>query len=205
MKKVIILMSILLVWATSLYAQITREQADAIVLEHVKGVREPCFLYVNVNAVSEGGITITTLSGETIKAKYACWVYFLNEYSDVNSPAQRRYLFVKEDTGSLLEVITSKDFGPSGDFSAWQVVKTPTGFATPKENDQSLYPNPVDDWLTLPCNGKSARVEIYDLKGTCLFSGTLSDKATCRINVSFLSAGIYMVNVDGKMFQIIKK
>jgi len=213
MKKIIVFLLVSIFGSTSLFAQkITHEQADEIAINYVKnevalneGAPLNSFLlYVNANTPSEDGFALTTSSGEKVKAKYACWVYYLPYAAEwaVVAPAMRRYLFVKEDNGSLLEIIVN-DFAPNLDL--WSAVDLPTGFATPKENDQSLYPNPVDDWLTLPCKGKSARVEIYDLKGTRLFSETLSDKATCRLNVSFLSAGIYMVNVDGKMFKIIKK
>jgi len=206
MKKMIFWMLVLFAWTTSLSAQITREQADAIVMEHIqKEVPRPLvYLYANNNTPSGEVFSITTNKEESIKVKYACWVYFLNEYPDVNGPAQRRYFFVKADTGNLLEVITSHDFGPAGDLSAWTEVKASTGIVEQKENNKQIYPNPVNDLLTLPCNGENIRVEIYDLKGACLFSGTLSDKDTCQLNVSFLNAGIYLVNVSGETYRIIK-
>ena len=67
-----------------------------------------------------------------------------------------------------------------------------------------LCPNLVDDWLTLPCNGESVRVEIYDLRGARLFSGTLSNKDACQLNVSFLNTGLYIVRVDGETYKIVK-
>ena len=207
MKKTILLMSVLLAWTASLLAQITREQADAIVREHIQKEvnRLNPILSVNNNAPSEEGIVLTTHQGETFKVKYACWVYFLNEYPDVNGPAQRRYFFVKEDTGNLLEVITSNDFSPEGGLTAWTNVNLFTGLADPKEkSNQSPYPNPVDEWLTIPYTGDYSRIEIHDLKGSCLFSGSLSGKDACQLNVSFLSAGIYMVNINGKTYKIVK-
>ena len=207
MKKTIILISILLIEATSLLAEnITREQANAIVLGYLQDkVTRPYFLSVNINPPNEEGIVLTTYNGEIIKAKYACWVYFFDEYSDVNGPYQRRYLFVKEDNGALMEIIINHDFGPSGGAAAWMVLKTPSGLVEPKENDMQLYPNPVNDLLTFPCNGESVRVEIYDLKGTRLFSGLSPGKDSCQLDVSFLSAGVYVVNVEGENFKIIKK
>jgi hypothetical protein len=58
--------------------------------------------------------------------------------------------------------------------------------------------------LTVPCNG-DARVEIYDLKGTRLFSGLVSGKGACQLDVSFLNTGVYMVNVAGEVYKVIKK
>ena len=195
----IISMLILFVWEASLSAQITREQADAIVQEYVqKEVKRPYFLYLNNNVSSDDGIVFTTHRGEIFKVKYACFVYFLDEYSDVNGPAPRRYLFVKEDTGNLLEVLTNHDYYP-GDLFAWTVLKTPMGLTDLKENNSKLlYPNPVDDLLAIPCSGNSTQVEIYDLNGTQLFFTTLLGEETHLLNVSFLNAGTYMVSMSNK-------
>jgi len=125
----------------------------------------------------------------------ACWVYCFNENT------LRRYLFVQEDDGSLLEVIANNDISVLND--SWIEIKA-TGLAALESSVQSLYPNPVDNWLTIPCNGESVRVEIYDLKGIRLFSETLSGEDTCQLNVSFLSAGTYLVRIDGENFRIIK-
>ena len=192
---------ILIASTTSLFSQTTREQADAIVLNHIQNEAIPLYdLYVNVNAPSATGIAVTMSTGETVKARYACWIYYLSEDKSPKS----RYLFVKENNGSLLEIIANNDLGPN-DLASWEVVSLPTGFSVEETTvNQSLYPNPVDDWLTLPCTEEHSRVEIYDLKGIRLFSGTLSDNDTCRLNVSFLSAGIYLVNIGGETYKIIK-
>ena len=199
-------MSVLLAWTTSLLAgNITREQADAIVLEYLKNEGTHFDLYVNSNTPNEEGLVITTPNGEIVKAKYACWVYCVTRYCIkcpsliVVPPAPVRYLFVKEDNGSLLEVITSNDSGL--DLSSWETLDI-TGLTVQKENNKSPYPNPVDDWLTIPC-GENAHVEIRDLKGTLLYSGLLSGK-DARLNVSFLNVGIYMVNINGETHKIIK-
>ena len=201
MRRITIAISFLFAWMTLLPAQITREQADAIVLEYLKSEVTPFDLYVNINTPNEEGVTITTLKEETIKVKYPCWVYCVTPYCakcptfNAVPPAQFRYLFVKEDNGSLLEVITSNDYGPDLYLSSWVALGL-TGLPEMAETSvQSPYPNPVDDWLTIPCNGENSRVEIYDLKGARLFSGLLSDKEDCRLNVSFLNAGVYLESV----------
>jgi len=203
--KILFSMLILLAWSALSSAQITREQGDAIVSEYLRNeATRPYFLYFNNNTPSQEDIVLTTDKGEIIKAKYACRVYFFDEYFDVNGPFQRRYLLVNENTGNLLEIIINNDFGPS-DLASWAIVSMPSGLAERKKDaGKSLYPNPVDDWLTLPCTGDRIRVEIRDLKGACLFSGLLSDKDACRLNVSFLNAGIYIVNVSGETYKIIK-
>ena len=215
MKKVLIVMSALIAWAASLTAgNITREQADKIVLDYLQNeLKEmPCLLFVNVKAPNEEGIVITTYQEETFKAKYACWTYCVIPKPPIwASPIVARiptllcYLFVKEDNGSLLEVISHNNY-ISGDFmDSWKAVDIPTGLSDEKDNSvKLLYPNPVSDWLTLPCTGENVRVEIYDLKGARLFSGLVAGE-DCRLNVSFLNTGVYMVGVDGERYKIIKK
>lgn len=199
MKKNLLLMSFLFSWTISLSAQITRNQADAIVLDYLKneGIPQQVLLYVNADAPSAEGV-LTTSNEEVIKAKYACWIYFLDE-----NESQSRYLFVKADSGNLLEVIASNDSGPNDLFS-WKAVDTTNGLTQVKDNSIPLFPNPVGDILTLPCNGEPLNVEICDLSGTRLFSGSLSAK-DCKLDVSFLKTGVYLVNVSGKTYKIIKK
>lgn len=198
MKRYIIIVSFLIAWTTSLFAvNITQEQADAIVQDYVQSEAiQFGTLYANINEPNEEGITITTSGGETFKAKYACWTYCLDE----SNPIQRRYLFVKEEGGSLLEVIVNNDTDELN--ASWAAMGT-TDLVVNEENSIKLfYPNPVGDILTIPCPGANTRIEIYDLKGSRLFSGLLPE--TCQLNVSFLNAGIYIVNISGETYKIIK-
>jgi hypothetical protein len=203
MKKIIPIL-VLVALATPLSAQITREQADSIVQEYLqKETITYNLLYVHVDAPNEEGITITTSNEETFKTKYACWAY----YSDENALFQRHYFFVKEDNGSLLEVITRNDVSYI-DPTQWKVVGT-TGLVDKEINNlKPLYPNPVDNLLNIPCTGNCMRIEIHDLKGSRLFSEILSDKETYQLDVSFLKAGMYLLSVYGEtkvVYKIIKK
>ena len=189
------MMSVLLAWATSLSAQITREQADAIVQNHLE-ITYSGTLYVNLHEPSETGLVLITSNEETFSAKYACWAYCLDETT------QRRYLFVKEEDGSLLEVIANNDISDL-DNASWTEM-APAGLTESKISAKLLYPNPVGDLLTISC-GENDRIEIFDLKGTRLFSGLLSGKDNSQINVSFLNTGVYMVIISGETYKIIKK
>jgi len=198
MKTRIILTSIFAVLSATLFAQtITQEQADAIVQQYANSeVPQSTALYANIAAPSEEGVAITTSNEESFTAKYACWAYCIEE------PALRRYIFVNKMGGSILEVVANNDISPL-EAESWEAMDM-TGLANSKANPKQLYPNPVGDILILPCTANS-RVEIYDLKGTRLFSGMLSGEGNCQLNVSFLNTGVYMVNVSGETFRIIKK
>jgi len=221
-------MLVLLAWTTSLSAQITREQADEIVWQHIKNeVTPPYLLYVNVNTPSEGGITVTTFQEETFKAKYACWAYYLNENPGLTEPSQHRYLFVKENDGNLLEVITSNDMIP--DLTQWEEV-LPTGLIDIKENGGIvLYPNPTSGELQVTSyelqDGTLSKVEVFDMMGrvvetrliASLQDGTTStsgisplrgDKgglSSLRLDISHLPVGVYFIRITTETGTITEK
>lgn len=60
-------------------------------------------------------------------------------------------------------------------------------------NEISLYPNPSSDYITIENDADVISIEIYDLAGKLYYS---SDKGeSSKIDISFLSAGIYLCNV----------
>jgi len=206
MKKLILSMLIFIAWATSLSAQITREQADKIVLEYFQNeVTSPYFLYVNTNAPSEAGIAITTFQEETFTAKYPCWAYYLNEFPEITEPAQHRYLFVKENDGNLLEVITSNDMIP--DLTAWEEV-SPMGIVeTQSIVSVRIYPNPTDSQLTID-NGELTieNVEIFDLMGKTVGAYQFpSFGGAGVVNVSHLPVGVYFIRITTENETITQK
>ena len=208
--KFICSLLILLVGAISISAQITREQADIIAIDYAKtkGVSETFRLFVNPDTPNEEGFSMTTLKEETIKAKYACWVYFIG--FDVacpecdGCPCPHHFLFIKEDNGSVLEVITNYELIGVASPWSWELVKQ-SGLIEVENVVKQLYPNPVSDWLNLPCKGENLQVDIYDLNGSRLFSEMLLRENACQLNVSFLKTGVYVVNVNGETYRIIKK
>ena len=138
-------MFLLVISSIWLSAQITRAQADKIVWEHIQNeVTTPSLLYVYNHAPSAAGLMITTYNEETVKVKYACWAYYLNENPGVSEPTQHRYFFVKEDDGNLLEIITSNDLSP--DLTGWESV---LGLGDVKKEFIRIYPNPTTGELNL--------------------------------------------------------
>jgi hypothetical protein len=205
MKKLLFTMSILLAWATSLSAQITREQANEIVLQYIKTeITLPYLLYVNVNTPSEEGIAVTTFQEEVFNAKYTCWAYYLNENPELTEPARHRYLFVKENDGNLLEVITNNDLCPE-DLTQWTEV-TPTGLVDVEGNNGILiYPNPTSGQLTIDYGQLTIEnVEIFDMLGksvgnveTRLITSPQSEtgQSGIALNISHLPSGVYFVKI----------
>ena len=76
---------------------------------------------------------------------------------------------------------------------------TPPLFIDETISKLSVYPNPVKDVLTI--NGIYSLVEIYDVYGKLV----LSYDAKQTINVSFLSNGIYFININTNNVITVKK
>ena len=194
MKKCNSLIIVLCSWSLLASAQITQENANAIAKQYVQNaIGQPATLYINECAPSPEGISITTSQGETFRAKYACWAYFVNE------TAQRRYLFVKASDGSILEVIASNDESSGG---SWKSLDATTGIDW--SNETMLFPNPVSDIVNVPCNGATL-VEIYDLQGNCVFSKQIFGEKLCQLSLSFLKSGVYMVYTGNQTYRIVKQ
>jgi len=203
-KNLIAVFLLITISATPFFAQITQEQATAIVLKHLQNsdISQPFLLYVNTTTPSTEGISITTSQGETVRARYAAWVYFFNENPNTDEPAQKRYFFVRESNGSLVEIITNNDTGID-DFTSWKRVDATSNLVCREANNRpALFPNPVSDFLIVPCFGKQVLVEIFDLNGNRVFSNQFSGES--RLDLSFLQAGIYIVNIAGETYRIIK-
>jgi hypothetical protein len=208
MKKITISMLVFLAWIISLTAQITREQADAIVLQYIQNeVAPPYLLYAYNQMPSANEIVITTHSEEKIKIKYACWVYYLNENPENTEPCQHRYLFVKGDDGNLLELITSNDLGLE-DLSEWTIV-LPIGVAERGDKHSVLiYPNPTTGKLKIMWTSEQVnKIEIFDIYGSKLHfsSRPLVHSSTTAIDISHLPAGLYFVKISTASGEIVKK
>ena len=199
-------MLVLLAWATSLPAQIMREQADTIVLQHIQNeVSVPYLLYVYNHAPSEDEMVITTYNEEKIKIKYACWAYYLNENPELTEPCQHRYLFVKANDGNLLEITTSNDLTPT-ELSEWATV----GVANwDRSQEMLLYPNPTTGELRIMnYELRIEGVEVFDVYGRKLLEEKgerRKEKGEWVLNLSHLPAGIYFVKIRNEAGEVVKK
>ena len=116
MKKNLILMLLFFVWATLLSAQITQEQADAIIQARMSNEMNPYTVFAKENLQYEG-IVILTFTGENLELDYSCWVYFVRTDSENSNNI---YLIVKESNGNLLEINVTNDEIPN-DLVTWRL------------------------------------------------------------------------------------
>jgi len=115
MKKILIFLVFLLASLFSLSAQVTQEQADEIVIERMKGEASEFTIYAKDDV--QTGFEIVTTKGEILELDYPCWVYFVN----FTEPTNNKYLFVKENSGNILEMKTKHNSVPE-DFEMWRVL-----------------------------------------------------------------------------------
>ncbi len=76
-----------------------------------------------------------------------------------------------------------------------------------QSNEWKIYPNPVDDGIFVKGKNveKIAFAQILDLSGRIIVSETNPFKNKNSISVKNLSKGVFLLNLDGKVYQLIKK
>ena len=76
-----------------------------------------------------------------------------------------------------------------------------------QSNEWKIYPNPVDDGIFVKGKNveKIALAQILDLSGRIIVSETNPFKNKNSISVKNLSNGVFLLNLDGKIYQLIKK
>ncbi|WP_294323066.1 T9SS type A sorting domain-containing protein [uncultured Chryseobacterium sp.] len=70
-----------------------------------------------------------------------------------------------------------------------------------KNSDVQIYPNPATDHLTVKSASKISKVEIFDMSGKNVGSGLSGDK----VDVSALTSGTYLINIETKEGKTSKK
>jgi hypothetical protein len=121
MKKLqIILFGMAILFSQSLSAEITREQADAIVFEYIQDeITGDYILFRNDNPPGEDGKTSVTwdnnfLHTESVSIEYPCLVYCLYDPT-IATLRTVLFLFVNREDGSLLTVKNKQASGANPD------------------------------------------------------------------------------------------
>lgn len=199
--KIYILLVFSLFYGLS-FSQITREQANEIVRNYIvdEGLRTDCLLLFTTDKLpdAEGISTITNSNNETFSIEYPSWVYFINEWMDVNGPYFRRYLFVNKADGNILEIKTRKDLGPSDIAENWELIYSAANNFSDIDNDSvlSYYLNPKNNFLEITSQIDFEYIVIFDLQGKQVFQEiSKKHKTTQEFDISILNNGIYIVSV----------
>ena len=95
--------------------QITKEEADNIVLERMSPETRQYTIYAKDGVQQK--MTITSVDGEVLDVNYKFWCYYI-EYIDNTG----KYIILKESNGNLLEVNVKGDAKPE-DLEEWRIVE----------------------------------------------------------------------------------
>ena len=71
------------------------------------------------------------------------------------------------------------------------------------ENKFEIYPNPVDDVLCIKSDNIIKEVNVYNIVGIKMATVS-SQQSTVNIDMSAFNSGVYFVEVDGKIFRVIR-
>jgi len=87
--------------------------------------------------------------------------------------------------------------------------KTITGISEATAEKMTIYPSPTSGQLRVSediLDGKDREIRIFNVVGQVVFTSPLSKLSPeTTINISYLSAGLYFLKVNGKMVKIIKE
>ena len=114
MKKILLLVVLPFIFLSALSAQITQEQADEIVINHINQEKLPYIIYAKEGL--QESMIISTSAGEELELDYLCWVYYINYIDDTC-----HYLIVNENNGNLLEIKAKSRVKPSG-LTEWRTL-----------------------------------------------------------------------------------
>jgi hypothetical protein len=208
MKKFrFILFNIVLLFPLLLFAEVTREPADAIVLEYIQNeITWDYILLRNDNPPNEeGSVSVTwvnnDLNAESLSVEYPCWVYFICN-PNVNGPYTILFLFINKEDGSLLEVKNKRAFGKN--LENWTEMKTSSIERVNNSRNVVISPNPISDYLNIISDTGISRIEIYDSLGKMLLAESVQNDTNYRLNLSFLPGGWYLLNIDNVAGEKIK-
>ncbi len=161
-----------------------------------------------VNPPNNG--VLTTIAQNIVSLNSADYTTDIDFYYDFLTASNIGYLVANTGSSSFDSLFTittagvATGVGPIGSNIAVkdiavQLASSPNGIASVAAAAFSIYPNPVNDKLTisLPETANKAEVLIVDMMGKVVFQSTLTATAKASIDVSELQAGFYMINVQG--------
>lgn len=106
------------------------------------------------------------------------WLYFMSTEGDV---------IIKERLSDIRSIVF-----PSNHSGATDIIDVP-------EDNIRIYPNPAQETLFIESAAETS-YNVYDIEGRCLMNGEGNN-----INVSPLTKGTYLLQINNKTFKFIKQ
>ena len=82
------------------------------------------------------------------------------------------------------------------EYTVENIIGFPVGIATVSNSDFQLFPNPVNQELSISCSDKIRNVSIFNLVGQSVFSNEYN-ASQIKVNVAGLANGVYFIKMNG--------
>jgi len=151
------------------------------------------FFLLGLVLLAAGQLFAQSFKMITLSADGSTENYLVSEVQKITFDTGSDKMIVNLKTGSDVANITCVSFEDA------------TGIQTPKpESSISVFPNPVQETLTVNGVKKDAVINVYSMSGALLKTVTAQDNST-KVDVSSLQQGIYLLQIDKQVVKFIKK
>ena len=102
----------------------------------------------------------------------------------------------------IIKFVFTSDYGNNVFVDNIQISNEPLSVEVVNDEALSIFPNPVNDVLTINYDKAISQIDVYDVNGKFVKSFTTVNNS---INVSDLSSGVYMLNIQIEDGVIVRK
>ena len=129
------------------------------------------------------------------------------EDTEIYDISDKSFSRIPDGTGDFYFTTPTPNLFNGNDAAGLLVPQSPSGVGIKNQKAESsifVFPNPVKTYLTVEGVNEGAKIDLLDLNGTLLQSILTQDNST-NIDVSSLSQGMYLLQVEGQIVKFIKQ
>lgn len=134
--------------------------------------------------------TVTSGSGEfnASASQYQTAWFNLTEYAN--------------QSNVIIKFVFTSDYGNNVFVDNIEILDSPVGIEDVDDSSLAIFPNPVKDVLTINYDKAISQIDVYDVNGKLVKTFTTVGST---VNVSDLSSGVYMLNLQTEDGLVVKK
>ena len=102
----------------------------------------------------------------------------------------------------IIKFVFTSGYGNNVFVDNIEILNSPVGIEEVEEGSLAIFPNPVKDVLTINYDKAISQIDVYDVNGKLVKTFTTVGST---VNVSDLSSGVYMLNLQTEEGLIVKK
>ena len=102
----------------------------------------------------------------------------------------------------IIKFVFTSNYGNNVFVDNIEILDSPVGIEDVDESSLAIFPNPVKDVLTINYDKAISQIDVYDVNGKLVKTFTTVGNS---INVSDLSSGVYMLNMQTEDGLVVKK